>query len=58
MTERSSHAGGYLIAAVMGAIGGGLAVALATKAIPKMGSLMMQGMMDRMREAGFNPADM
>ena len=41
---------GYVLAAAMGAIGGGLFVALATKAIPNM--------MARVRENGFSPAEM
>ena len=48
---------GYLIAAVLGAIGGGLIVALATSAIPKMMSRMMQNMMGHMAEQGCNPAE-
>ncbi len=39
-------------------IGGGLIVALATKAIPKMMSGMMQNMMSRMRESGCDPEEM
>ena len=49
---------GYVLAAAMGAIGGGLFVALATKAIPNMMSKMMQNMMARMGENGFSPAEM
>jgi hypothetical protein len=52
----------YVLAAILGAIGGGLLVALATKAIPKMMSGMMSGMMQnmmgQMRKSGFNPAEM
>jgi predicted tellurium resistance membrane protein TerC len=52
----------YMLAAFLGAIGGGLIVALASKAIPKMISGMMSGMMQnmmgRMRESGCNPAVM
>lgn len=49
---------GYLAAAAFGAIGGGFAVALLTKAIPKIMSNMMQTMMAQMREAGCNPVEM
>ena len=49
---------GYAVAAVLGAIGGGLVVALATDVIPRMTSRMMQNMMAHMGEAGFNPAEM
>ena len=53
---------GYFLAAAIGAVAGGLFVAVATKAIPKMMSKMMsgmmQGMMARMQEHGCNPEDM
>ena len=58
MDRIGSDAIGYVLAAAMGAVVGGLAVALATKAIPKIGSQMMQNIMVQMREAGFNPAEM
>jgi len=52
----------YLLAAALGAIGGGLFVALATRAIPKimsqMMSAMMQNMMGQMSQCGMNPAEM
>lgn len=58
MHNTGSQARGYVLAAVMGAIGGGLIVALATNAIPKMISQTMQNMMAHMRESGFSPAQM
>ena len=48
---------GYILAAALGIIGGGAIVAIATKAIPRMMSGMMQNMMARMAEGGCNPAD-
>ena len=36
MARTETNAGGYLIAAALGALGGGLAVALASKGLPKM----------------------
>jgi len=49
-------------AALLGAIGGGIIVALATRAIPKIVSDMMSGMMQntmsRMRESGCHMAEM
>jgi hypothetical protein len=48
---------GYVLAAALGAIGGGAIVAIATKAIPRMMSGMMRNMMVRMAEGGCNPAD-
>jgi hypothetical protein len=58
MDSTDSHTKGYVLAAVLGAIGGGLVVALATNAVPRMMSLMMQNMRDHIGEAGFNPAEM
>jgi hypothetical protein len=54
---------GYILAAVLGAFGGGLVVALATKAIPTMMSRLMAGMMQTMMArmdtaGGCNPAEM
>jgi hypothetical protein len=52
----------YVVAILLGAIGGGLFVALATKAIPKMMtqmmSEMMQNMMSHMSESGCDPSEM
>ena len=49
-------------AALLGAVGGGIIVALATRALPKMMSQMMSGMMQNMMsqmgEAGCDPAEM
>ena len=62
MHDTGFHKGRFVLAAVLGAIGGGLIVALATKAIPRMMSemmpRMMQNMMAHMGEGGFNPAEM
>ena len=58
MPNRSSHVAGYVLAAAIGAIGGGLVVAVATDAVPKMMSRMMQNMVSHMAEAGCNPAEM
>jgi CheY-specific phosphatase CheX len=53
---------GYIIATILGAVGGGLIVALLTRAIPKIMSQMMAGMMQnmmaQMNEEGCNPAEM
>lgn len=52
---------GYALAALLGAVGGGVFVALATNAIPKMVprlmSGMMQKMMEHMKRSGLNPAE-
>ena len=47
----------YMLAFAMGVIEGGIIVGLATKAIPKMMSGMMQSMMARMKEEGCNPQE-
>ncbi len=52
---------GYALALFLGAIGGGLFVAVVTKAIPKMMSQMMSGMMQNMMshmgESGIDPSE-
>jgi hypothetical protein len=52
---------GYILAATLGALGGGLAVIFVTRAIPKMMSRMMSGMMQnmmaQMRESGCSPSE-
>ena len=58
MININSPTKGYALAVILGAIGGGLLVAIATKAIPKMMSGMMQNMMMQMGENGFNPGEM
>ena len=53
---------GYVLAIILGALGGGMLVVLATRAIPKMMSKMMSGMMQnmmgQMEKEGFNPGEM
>ncbi len=62
MRETDSRNRGYAIAALFGAIGGGLLVALATRAIPKMATGimtgMMQSMMSQLKASGCNPSEM
>jgi hypothetical protein len=48
---------GYVLAAGLGAIGGGLFVALVTKSIPKMTSNMMARMMVEMGAGECDPAE-
>ena len=50
MGTGESRSGGYILAALLGAVGGGIAVALATKPIPKM--------MAQMKESGRDPSQM
>ena len=48
----------YVLVALLGAIGGGLFVALATKAIPKMMAAMMRNMFAQMKATSCNPEEM
>jgi hypothetical protein len=48
---------GYALVLILGALAGGLLVVIATKAIPKMLSGMMQNMILEMRKNGFNPGE-
>ncbi len=61
MDARSQRTG-YAVALLLGALGGGLFVALATRAVPKMMSRMMAGMMQNMmahmKESGTSPTEM
>ena len=59
----SRSKGGYLLTAFVGAIAGGLVVAFATRAIPKMMSQMMEGMMQNVMaqmggEGACDPSEM
>ena len=61
MKDVVTRRGGYLLAAGLGAVAGGLLVAVATRAIPKMMSQMMSGMMRNMMaqmgEEGCSPSE-
>jgi hypothetical protein len=50
--------GGYILAVALGAIAGGVAVAIITRAIPVMMSKMMGNMMTRMNAEGCDPEEM
>jgi hypothetical protein len=57
MEDRKSRGGCYVLAVIVGAIGGGLFVALATDAIPKMVSQIgehVPDIMARIEESGFD----
>jgi hypothetical protein len=61
MQDAEGNARGYLLAVAVGAIGGGLAVLVASRAVPRiMGPAMagmMRQMMSSMHEEGCSPAD-
>jgi len=57
MNNISTNKRGYFFAALAGAIGGGLTVAIASKAFPKMMQTMMKNMMATMAESGCDPGD-
>lgn len=57
MNNIQSSIKGYALAVLLGAVGGGLLVSIATKAIPKMMSGLMQNMMMQINQNGFNPGE-
>ena len=58
MEPTTSRRGGYLLAAIIGALAGGAFVALATRALPRMMAQMMQNMMAGMGQEGCSPVEM
>jgi len=58
MSEGDFNLRKYMLAVSIGAVGGGILAALATRAIPKMMSGMMQNMMSHMGGGGCSPAEM
>ena len=57
-TNDTRTAAGYVLAAALGALGGALLMALATRAVPKMMAGTMRSMMAQMRAGGCDPAEM
>lgn len=61
MTGTDANLKKYMLAASLGAVGGGIFVAIATRAIPRMMSRMMSAMMGNMMSQmggeGCNPAE-
>jgi hypothetical protein len=58
MNNMSTQIKGYALAALIGAVGGGLLVALGIKAVPRMMAGTMQNMMSQMKEKDFDPSEM
>ena len=66
MQHPNSSKRGYILAAFAGALGGGIAMMLVTKAVPRLVSQMMNEMMSKlpslmmehMKSEGFDPAEM
>lgn len=48
----------FIFSSIIGAIGGGMIVAITTNAIPKIISSMMSNMMEKMAENGCSPVEM
>jgi len=51
MTDVDSRKAGYVLAALLGAVAGGLVAIVGTRALPKMMSQIMSGMMQNMMTA-------
>jgi hypothetical protein len=58
MSNPGSLDKGSVLAALAGAVIGGLVVAVATEAIPKIMSGIMRTMIAQMKESGCNPTEM
>ncbi len=62
MSDISPHNQKIVLAFALGAIGGGVAALMATRAIPKMMDQMRTGMMSammgKMKESGCTPSEM
>lgn len=57
MKNKNTQFSGYVLAASLGEVGGGLLVAAVTRAIPKMMTQFMTRMMAEMREGECDPAE-
>ena len=58
MSNNGGNLRKYMIVGTIGAVGGGLLVAMATRAMPKVMSGMMQKMISHMGGEGCSPAEM
>jgi hypothetical protein len=57
MGDKTSSGNKYFLTFTLGAIAGGIALAWATNAMPRLMSRMMQNMMAQMGKEGCNPED-
>ncbi|MFC1725586.1 hypothetical protein ACFL4T_08155 [candidate division KSB1 bacterium] len=55
MRKPKSKCSKYLAVGILGAIGGGITMAYATKAVPDFMSCCMKKMMEKMNESGCEP---
>ncbi len=58
MSEGGCNLRKYMVATALGAVGGGILVALASRAMPRMMAGMMRNMMAMMGGEGCSPAEM
>jgi hypothetical protein len=58
MERSGSHKAGYFLAAMLGAVAGGVAVALGGRILPSMMSKVMADMMAQMGGEGCDPEEM
>ena len=58
MSNGGSNLRKYMVATAIGAVGGGILVALASRAVPKMIAGMMYKMMAKMGGEGCSPAEL
>lgn len=58
MTKSSVGAGGIILPALLGSVAGALVVIVATRAVPRILSRMMSGMMAQMGDGACTPAEM
>jgi hypothetical protein len=58
MDDSKAPVSGYLLAAALGTMVGGIGIAIITRAFPKMMSRMMSNMMQQMGGEGCNPEEM
>jgi len=58
MSDEGCNVRKYMVAMAVGAVGGGILIALASRAMPKMMAGMMRNVMTMMGGEGCSPAEM